>query len=414
MQADWLRPGHGARTGRNTRTAVDVRRSSGRVRVPLLAGIAVLMIAAAGAWFGTRDSADKGPDGHRATGKRAQPVSIASVRRQDMPFDVQAVGTMEALNTTLVTAQVAGLLQSLHFAEGEQVEAGQLLARIDSRTYEAAVAFAEGVLTRDKAQLEGARSDLAVYRNLLKRDAISRQQVDTQAALVRQLEGTVQADEASLATARIQLADTQVRAPITGRVGLKQTDLGNRVQPGVAGSIVTITQTKPIALVFAVPSVRLARLNEQVRAGQPVPVAAWSQDNAKRLADGVVASIDNAIDVNTDTIRVKAIFPNEDDVLFPNQPVSVRLRLDVIRDALTVPRAALLRGARGYYLYVVRDDNTVVVRSVEVGITHDDWIVVTGELQPHDRVVVDGVDRLRDGASIEVIPDDPDKRVAAD
>lgn len=345
--------------------------------------------------------------------RAGQPVTVAAVRRQDMPLIVQAIGTITALNTSTVSARVAGVLQSLHFDEGEQVAAGQLLAQIDARAFEASVAFAEGVLARDEAQLEGARSDLARYRRLATRDGVSRQQVDTQAALVRQLEGTVRASEATLTSARIELDNTRVTAPIAGRVGLKQIDLGNLVQPDGSG-IVTITQTRPIALSFAVPSSRLNALDAQLRAGDDVPVEAWSPDGRTRLATGTVASMDNTIDRMTDTIRVKARFPNADDSLFPNQPVGVRLQLDVLRNALTVPRAAIMRGSQGFYVFLVNDDDTVSVRLVQTGLDHDDWIVVEGDLQPDARVVIDGVDRLRDGASIRIIPDDPDKRVALD
>ncbi len=395
---------------------MSVERSRGLALPGVLAGLFLILAAAVVGWYVSGGSTDRGKQsGSRDRGEVRQPVTIATVRRQDMPVMVQAVGTLSALNTANVVARVSGELQALHFDEGGRVSAGQLLAQIDPRVYEANVALAEGSLARDRAQLDAARNDLRRYRNLVSKDGVSRQQVDTQAALVRQLEGTVQSGEATLARARIDLDNTRVTAPIAGRVGLKQTDLGNFVQPGLSGGvgIVTITQVQPIALQFSIPSSRLPVLDARLRAGEPVPVEAWSPDGQTRLATGFVASIDNSIDPATDTIRAKAQFANDDESLFPNQPVSVRLRLDVVADALTVPRAAIMRGARGFYLYAVDSDDAAQVRVVSTGIVHDEWIVVQGPIKEGERVVIDGVDRLRAGAKVEIVPDDPDKRVQA-
>ncbi len=336
-------------------------------------------------------------------GNAVQPVSVRTARQQDIRVTVNAIGSLSASNTAVVHAQVSGVLQSIRFQEGQQVKAGQLLAQIDPRAFAATATQAEGSLARDTAQLENARVDLARYKNLQALDAAPKQQLDTQAALVRQLEGTVKVDQGALDSAKLQLSYTKVVAPISGRVGLKQADLGNVVQPSDANGIVSIAQTRPIALVFAVPASQVPLLQAHLAAKQALTVQAWDKSGQKQLASGRVSTIDNAIDPATDTIKVKAIFPNADDALFPNQSVSVRLQLDTLKDALTVPQAAVLRGAQGFYVYVVESDGTVSTRVITPGVVDGDWMAVEGAVQPGEKVVVDGVDRLRNGAKVEVI-----------
>jgi multidrug efflux system membrane fusion protein len=277
------------------------------------------------------------------------------------------------------------------------------LAQIDPRAFAATAAQAEGALARDSAQLENAKVDLARYKDLLAKDAAPKQQLDTQAALVRQLEGTVKVDQGALDSAKLQLSYTKVVAPISGRVGLKQADLGNVVQPSDTNGLVSIAQTRPIALVFAVPASQVPLLQARLAAKQPLTVQAWDKGGAKQLATGRVSTIDNAIDASTDTIKVKSVFPNADDALFPNQSVSVRLQLDTLKDALAVPQAAVLRGAQGFYVYVVEADNTVSSRVIKPGVVDGEWMAVEGAVQAGEKVVVDGVDRLRNGAKVEVI-----------
>ena len=361
-----------------------------------------------------RAEAPPGAGGRRFGGANAvQPVSVQSVRRQDIRVSVNAIGSISALNTAIVQAQVSGVLQSLSFREGQQIRAGQPLAQIDPRALQAALSQAEGVLARDKAQLDNARIDLERYRGLLAKDAIPKQQLDTQEALVRQLEGTVKADQGAVESARVQLSYTRVTAPISGRVGLKQVDLGNVVQPGDANGIVSITQTQPISLVFAVPAAHVPLITARLRAGVSIPVEAWERGGKQQLAVGRVATVDNAIDPATDTIKVKAVFPNRDDALFPNQAVSVTLQLDVLRDVIAVPQAAVLRGAQGFYVYVVQADSTVSTRVVTPGAVDEGWMAVDGALQPDEKVVIDGTDRLREGAKVELIATDPKLRAGA-
>jgi multidrug efflux system membrane fusion protein len=346
-------------------------------------------------------------------GSGVQPVSVQAVRRQDVRVSLNAIGSIAASNTAVVHAQVSGVLQSLNFQEGQQVRAGQALAQIDPRAFQASLHQAEGALARDQAQLDNARTDIERYRGLLSRDAIPRQQFDTQEALVRQLEGTVRVDQAAVDSARLQLSYSRVTAPIGGRAGLKQADLGNVVQPADANGIVSITQTRPIAMLFSVPAAHLPLMAARLRAHEALAVEAWDRSGKQRLAVGRVATLDNAIDPATDTIRVKALFANADDALFPNQSVSVVMQLDTVADTLAVPQAAVLRGAQGFYVYVVDGDGTVATRVVKPGAVDAGWMAVEGALEAGERVVIDGVDRLRAGTRVEVIAADPGQRAGA-
>jgi multidrug efflux system membrane fusion protein len=406
-----------------TRRHGDTSLQSGKAKVWLLAGLVAIAVAG-GAWWQmhprTADgSAAGGAPGATANGGAAgaggggsrrfgggngvQPVSVRTARQQDIRVMVNAIGSLTASNTAIVRTQVSGVLQSILFQEGQQIKAGQLLAQIDPRAFAATAAQAEGALARDMAQLENARVDMARYKDLLAKDAAPKQQLDTQAALVRQLEGTVKVDQGALASAQLQVSYAKVVAPISGRVGLKQADLGNVVQASDANGLVSIAQTRPIAMVFAVPASQVPLLQARLAAKQALSVQAWDKGGTKQLATGRVSTIDNAIDAATDTIKVKALFPNADDALFPNQSVSVRLQLDTLKDALAVPQAAVLRGAQGFYVYVVEADNTVSTRVIKPGVVDGDWMAVEGAVQPGEKVVVDGVDRLRNGAKVEVI-----------
>jgi multidrug efflux system membrane fusion protein len=324
---------------------------------------------------------------------------------------LDAIGTITAQNTAVVRTKVTGELKALRFTEGQKVKAGQLLAEIDPRNYQAALAQVQGTLARDKAQLVNAQADLQRYRDLLAQDSIARQQVDTQEALVRQYQGTLQADQAQVDAAKLTLSYTRVTAPISGRLGLKQADLGNVVNPGDASGIVTITQTEPINAVFAVPEASLPAINEQLRAGHALPVQAWDRGRTAMLAEGSVRLLDNAIDTATGTIRMKALFANKDGALFPNQFVNITLQISTLHDVLSIPTTAVQRGTQGTYVYAVAQDGTVAQRLVTLGTTDGDRISVTGDLHAGERVVTDGADRLRDGAKVQVI--DPEAAQAA-
>lgn len=387
----------------------------------LALGMVVLLAAgAAGAWWWkyreAAPEANKDGKGAPAAGNRrfagpgrAQPVTVGSVQRQDVRVIHAAIGNIAALNTAVVRSRVDGELRAIHFKEGQMVKAGQVLAEVDPRAFEVQLAQAQGQLARDQALLRNAQLDLERYKDLASRDSIARQQVDTQEALVRQLQGTMQIDQAAVDNARLLLSYTKVTAPISGRLGLKQADLGNVLRASDPAGIVTITQTRPISVVFAVPEALLPRINRQLRAGNPLEVEAWDREQRLRLALGRISATDNAIDQVTGSIRIKAEFANDDGRLFPNQFVNIRLQLDTLENALVVPVTAIQRGARGTFVYVV-NDGTVSVRNVRPGAIDGEWISVEGDLKDGEKVVTDGADRLREGARVEAITPKPAAR----
>ncbi|MBC7699246.1 MdtA/MuxA family multidrug efflux RND transporter periplasmic adaptor subunit [Aquabacterium sp.] len=392
-----------------------VKNQTGKV-TPWLMGV-VLALGASGAWWysqhrgqagqdgaGPASSAPQGKNAPRFGGvNKVQPVSVALVKRQDIRVTVNAIGTIAAANTAVVKAKIDGELKAIYFQEGQVVKAGALLAEIDPRPFQIALAQVQGQLARDQAQLQNAKLDAERFRDLLNKDGIAKQQVDTQDALVRQLQGTVQSDQAQVDSAKLQLSYTRITAPISGRLGLKQADLGNVLHASDVNGLISIAQTQPVNVVFAVPDTQLPQITSQLKAGQALPVEAWDREQKLKLADGKVASTDNAIDLATGTIKLKALFPNLDGGLFPNQSVNVRLQLKVLQGTLAVPSAAVLRGAKGTYVYLVNADKTVSTKAIRAGANDGDWVSVQGDLQPGQQVVVDGTDRLREGAQIDII-----------
>ncbi len=334
---------------------------------------------------------------------RPQPVSVVGVRQQDMRVLVNAIGNVASLNTAVVRARVDGELRAIRFKEGQQVKAGQLLVEIDPRSFEVLVAQAQAALARDQAQLRNAQLDLERYKELLAKDSIARQQVDTQESTVAQLKASVQADQATLDSAKLQLSYTKVTAPISGRLGLRLVDMGNVVRAGDANGLVSINQTQPIGAVFAVPEVNLVQIHRQLKAGAVLTVEAWDREQKVKLATGKIVATDNAVDASTGTIKLKASFPNADDSLFPNQFVNIRMQVDTVEGAIAVPSNAVQRGAQGTFVYVVGAEGMVAVRRVRLGVVEGDWQAVQGELAADDKVVTDGADRLREGAKVEVI-----------
>ena len=336
-------------------------------------------------------------------GSRNTPVSVGEVSNRDVRYTVQAAGTLMALNTAVVRAKVDGELKALRFTEGQYVQAGQLLAEIDSRPFDAQLNQAQGQWARDTALLKNAELDLQRYQDLLSKDAIARQQVETQAALVRQLLGTVQADQAQIDLAKLQLSYTRVTAPISGRLGLKQVELGSLVRSSDPNGVVSITQTQPMAVVFSVPEMHVPLIMRQLKLGKALSVEAWDRDQKTRLAQGRVSTTDNAIDVATGTLRLKATLDNRDGSLFPNQFANIRLQLDTLKNALVVPVQAVQRGAAGTFVYVVQADNTVQVQTVQLQAVEGDWQAVIGDLKAGQQLVTDGADRLRSGSGVEVV-----------
>ncbi len=322
------------RTHATSRTPTASTASAGTASAPMPQGGA--SAAPASPAGGERARKGGGGGGGAAGGSRAYyadrptPVSVGDVKRQDVREIVNAIGTITAFNTVTVRTQVAGPLRAIHFKEGQEVKAGQLLAEIDPRPLQAALAQAQGTLAKDQAQVRNAQTDAKRYKDLLAKDSIARQQVDTQDALVRQLQGTIAVDQALVDSAKLQLSYTRITAPIGGRLGLRQVDVGNNIAPADANGIVSITQTRPINVTFAVPESKLAQLARQLGGitasgdpAKPLPVEAWNREQTLKLAIGNVSAMDNAVDAATGTIKVKARFDNADNLLFPNQFVNV-------------------------------------------------------------------------------------------
>ncbi|HMV18457.1 MAG TPA: MdtA/MuxA family multidrug efflux RND transporter periplasmic adaptor subunit [Zoogloea sp.] len=345
-------------------------------------------------------------DRGRNRGDRPQPVLLGEVQAGDIRVYVSALGSLVPRNQVTVRARVDGQLMKVVFREGQAVKAGDLLAEVDARPFEVAVAQAEGQLLRDKALLQNARIDLDRYKGLLAQDSIARQQVDTQEALVRQYEGTVKADQGAVDSARLQLSYTRITAPIAGRAGLRQVDPGNIVHASDTTGVVTLAQVSPITAVFAVPEERVAEVMARQKAGKPLAVEAWDREQRTLLATGRLIAADSQIDTTTGTLKLKAEFANEDGSLFPNQFVNVRLILDRLKAVPVLPTAALMQGDKGRYVYRVGADNTVAAVTVRLGAVDGERIAVEGGLDLGDKVVVDGLDKLRDGAAVEAIAPD--------
>ncbi|HVU18109.1 MAG TPA: MdtA/MuxA family multidrug efflux RND transporter periplasmic adaptor subunit [Candidatus Didemnitutus sp.] len=334
---------------------------------------------------------------------RPMPVAAEAARKADLNVRLIALGTVTPLNTVTVRSLVDGQLQKIYFTEGQIVAAGAPLADIDPRPFEVMKQQAEATLARDQSQLENARIDEARFNALLAQDSVAKQQVDTQVALVRQDEATIKVDEAQVANAALQLDYSHITAPISGRIGLRLVDLGNTIHPSDANGLAVITQLQPISVIFSVPQDTLPKLLAHYKAGETMEVDAFDRDGHTLLAKGKVVTIDNLIDPTTGTLKVRAEFANEDEALFPNQFVNVQLIADKITGAIVVPTAAIQRGTAGTFVYKVLEGNTATVQVVETGATEGGLIAVTKGLAAGDTVVTDGVDKLREGAKVELV-----------
>ena len=352
-----------------------------------------------------------GPGGPGQRGP--QPVAASEVKVRDVPIWISAIGTMIPKNLVTVRSRTDGELLKLHFTEGQMVKAGQLLAELDPRAAQVQLMQANGQLARDSAQLKNAQIDLERYRKLLEQDSISRQQVDTQEALVRQYQGTVEVDKGLVAAARLQLDYTRITAPVAGRIGLRQVDPGNIVKASDTNGVVVIAQVQPITAVFSVPEINLPAITQALAAKEATVVEVWDRELKKRLASGRLLTADNQIDTATGTLKLKAEFRNEDSSLFPNQFVNVRLSAGVAKDAKVVPGSAVLRGAKGNFVYAIEDGKVSAV-PVQTGPVNGDDIVVEGKLRPGMQVVTDGADKLRDGGQVNVISAEAREKATAE
>lgn len=342
----------------------------------------------------------KGGDGAR---RPLAPVQAATATRQSVPQYLSGLGTVTAANTATVRSRVNGDLLAIHFTEGQQVNAGDLLAEVDPRPYQMALTQAQGQLAKDQATLANARRDLARFEKLAKTSLVSQQELDTQRSLVSETLGTLKADEGGVASAQLNLTYSRITAPIAGRVGLKQVDVGNYVTSGDTTGIVVITQTHPIDVVFTLAENSISAILTAQKSGQSLLVEAWDRSNQNLIASGKLLSLDNQIDVTTGTIKIKARFDNQDDTLFPNQFVNVRLKVNTLQDAVVIPPAALQMGNEGHFVWVVNSDNKVSKKSVVAGLQDSEKVVVSAGLEAGERVVTDGLDRLTEGAKVEVV-----------
>lgn len=344
------------------------------------------------------------PPTPRGGGRTAQIMSIvpANVQTGDIDVTLDALGTVTSLATVNVRPQISGQLTAVDFNEGQEVKKGDLLAEIDARPYEAALAQAKGQLARDQALLKGAQVDLSRYQGLAAQNAVPKQTLDTQVSLVAQYQGTVQTDLALVQAATVNLEYCRILAPLGGRTGLRQVDQGNYVTPGDVTSIVVITQIAPISVLFTVPEDQLPTISKRLQAGAALPVTARDRSGLSTLAEGELLTFDSQIDPTTGTIKLRALFANDNRSLFPNQFVNIELLVDQHKNVAIVPSAAIQRGVPGTFVYVVNPDSTVSVRKVELGVSQGERVEVVSGLSSGEQVVVDGVDRLRDGAKVTI------------
>jgi multidrug efflux system membrane fusion protein len=344
-------------------------------------------------------------------GPKSIPVRTAVVQQRDMPVLISGLGTVTAFRTVTLRSRVDGELIKVDFTEGQMVHEGDLLAEIDPRPFQAQLQQAEGLLAKDEATLQLARLTLNRGYDLLKKNSIAQQQVDEEAAQVQTLEGTVQTDEAMVATAKLQLTYCRIIAPISGRIGLRLVDQGNIVHANDLMGMAVITQLQPISLVFPVSQDEIPRVQKQMNSGAALTVYAYHRNNKTILATGKLAAIDNQVDATTGTVRLKAVFDNEDGMLFPNQFVDARLLIDTNRDAVVVPAAAVQRGPTSAFVYVVQPDEKVKLREVQVGLTEGADTAISAGLSPGEIVVTDGIDKLKDDALVSTkAPQEPGTR----
>ena len=403
----------------DSQTAPHTPRRSRRSKiVGTVIALAVMAALGGGAWYLTHSGASAqggpgmggpagpgGPGGRR--GAPSTTVGVASAVKSDLPVVLDALGTVTAASTVTVRPQVSGILKELKFKEGGMVKAGQVVAQIDPAQFEMALMQATGQRQRDEAQLENARLTLKRYQTLLGQDSIARQDVDTQAALVKQLEGTVMTDRAAEGTARLNLGYTKVVSPISGRAGLKVVDIGNLVSTSDAGGVVVVTQLSPIDVQFSVPQDKVQTIQERLNGGTALAALALDRTRTHTLDQGSLTALDNQVDVQTGTVRAKARYTNDKMALFPSQFVNVRLELGNITGAVLVPVTALRHSNNGDFVYVLKADKTVTVRMVTRGQATTDMVEIRAGLEAGEQVITEGADRLKEGAKVMLAGDKP-------
>ena len=371
-----------------------------------IVGFLLLGASAAAYWYWGRDTAPPRVERGRFGGaNQIVRVRVVAVEMATIGVDVRALGTVTPFKTVTVRSRLDGELVRVLFTEGQRVSAGDLLAEIDARPYQVQLSQAQGQLEENRARLKNAQGDLATYQRLASEGLITKQQVTTQEALVQQYQGALQANEAQVNTARLQLAYTRIVAPIDGRLGLRQVDAGNLIRSGDVNGLVVITQMRPISVLFTVPEAELPAVLAGLRKGERRPVEAWDRSDKVLLAKGTLQTMDNQIDTATGTIKLRAQFANEDEQLFPNQFVNIRLRVSTLEDATVIPSAAVQRASFGTFVYAVKPDSTVTIKRIALGPAQGDRIAVTSGIDGVERIVLEGVDELKEGAKVEVMTD---------
>ena len=398
----------------STLTEPPVRRPPVRRRKRSFAWLWLLVLAAAGyggyRYYETGQQAKKAAaaKAEARTGNRRVPVATIAATRGDMPIYLRGLGNVAAFNSVAVKTRVDGQLIAIHFTEGQFVQAGDLIAEIDPRPFQVQLEQAQGQLARDQAQLNDANVNLARYQALWEAQAIPKQQLDTQAAQVGQFKGTIEADKAAIDNAKLQLVYARITAPIGGRVGLRQIDVGNIVHASDPTGIVSIDQIEPISVFFTIPADSLPPVLKKLRAGAKLRVEAYDRSDTNKIATGTLLTVDNQIDPNTGTSRLKSVFDNADHALFPNQFVNCRLLLDVAHGLVIIPSAAIERGPQGNYVYIVKD-NTANLRVVTTGATEGNNTAIDSGLQPGEMVVLDGQDKLQEGSKVDARAPNPNR-----
>jgi membrane fusion protein, multidrug efflux system len=372
--------------------------------------VLVAVVVVAGTWYyrsarTTSQAQDPGPvatagKGRSGVGNFVVPVVVAPTQRGDLPVYFNGLGSVTAFNTVTIRSRVDGQLVNVAFKEGQFVKQGDLLAEIDPRPFQVQLEQAQGQLAKDQAQRRDAEVNLERFKLLFKEGVIPQQQLDTQAALVGQFDGAITSDQAQIDNAKLQLTYCRITAPISGRIGLRLVDVGNIVHATDASGMLVITQLQPISVIFSLPQDQLPQVDAKLRVGVQLPVEAYDRDDTAKIATGKLATIDNQIDQTTGTYKLKSIFTNEDNALFPNQFVNVHLLVDTKRNLLIVPAAAIQRGPQGTYVYAIADGNTAKIRSVAIAQATGNNIGLSSGLQPGELVVIDGQDKLQDGSKV--------------
>ncbi|RFB79919.1 MdtA/MuxA family multidrug efflux RND transporter periplasmic adaptor subunit [Methylovirgula sp. 4M-Z18] len=388
---------------------VRVQTAPGRGGRRLVRWLVVLGLAFGGylAWQhykGGTDSPSAPAGGGRgsAGGNEPQTIRDAEIVTSDVPITLNALGAVTPLATVTIQTQISGQLQKIGFVEGQMVKAGDFLAQIDDRPYQATLAQAQAQLAKDTALHEQAQSDLTRYETLNRQDSIARQQVTDQVFLVQQDAAAMAADQAQIDSAKLNINYCHIVSPVTGRVGLRQVDQGNYVTSSSTTGLVVVTEIEPISVVFSIPEDSLPQVMTRMRAGAELTATAYDRANVTKLSTGKLAAVDSQIDTTTGTVKLRAIFDNKDDILFPQQFVNVQLLVDTMTGAIVTPNAAIQQGVQGSFVYVVNDDSTVSVRNVKTGPVDGERTAILSGLKAGEHVVIDGADRLKEGAKVLV------------